>query len=103
MKDSRANPKRSLTLVDSDTFLTTWYVTIDDFCKSHLPPEHRGGAPASLTPSEMLTLALLGQWQRFPRERGLYRYSQRHRRGALHTSPARSQFNRLLRLQQEAL
>jgi hypothetical protein len=90
-------------MVDSDTFLTTLYVMIDDFCKSHLPPEHRCGAPASLTRSEVLTLALLSQWQRFPSERGFYRYAQRHLRGAFPTLPDRSQFNRLLRQQQAAL
>src|SRR5512144_612213 len=103
MKDSRANLKRSLTMVDSDTFLTTLYVMIDDFCKSHFPPKHRGGAPASLTPSEVLTLALFGQGQHFSSERGFYRYAQRHLRVAFPTLPDRSQFNRLLRQQQEAL
>ena len=48
-------------MVDSDTFLTTLYVMIDDFCKEHLSPEPRGGAPASLTRSEVLTLARFGQ------------------------------------------
>ncbi|HYQ92137.1 MAG TPA: hypothetical protein VES89_08695 [Candidatus Competibacteraceae bacterium] len=57
-------------MVDSDTVLTTLDVMIDDFCKRHLSPEPHGGAPASLTPSEGLTLALFGQWQRFPSERG---------------------------------
>jgi len=90
-------------MVDSDTFLTTLYVMIDDFCKSHLPPEHHCGAPASLTRSEVLTLALFGQWQRFPSERGFYRYAQRHLRGALPNLPDRSQCNRLLRQQQAVL
>ena len=90
-------------MVDSDTFLTTLYVMIDDFCKSHLSPEQRGGAPASLTPSEVLTLALFGQWQRFSSERAFYRYAQQHLRGAFPTLPDRSQFNRLLRQQQETL
>src|SRR5512144_3361351 len=103
MRDSRANLKTSLTLVDSDTFLTTLYVMIDDFCKSLLSPAQRGGAPASLTPSEVLTLALFGQWQRFSSERAFYRYAQRHLRGAFPTLPDRSQFNRLLRQQQETL
>src|SRR5574339_150309 len=103
MNDSNANLMKSLTMVDSDTFLTTLYVRIDDFCKSPFSPEHRGGALASLTPSEVLSLALFGQWQRFPSERGFYRYAQRHLRGAFPTLPDRSQFNRLLRQQQEAL
>jgi hypothetical protein len=87
----------SLTMVDSDTFLTTLYVIIDDFCKGYLAPEPRGGAPASLTRSEVLTLALVGQWQRFLSERGFYRYAQHCLRGAFPTLPNRSQFNRLLR------
>jgi hypothetical protein len=103
MRDSRANLKTSLTLVDSDTFLTTLYVMIDDFGKSYLAPEQRGGAPASLTSSEVLTLALFGQWQRFPSERAFYRHAQRHLRGAFPSLPDRSQFNRLLRQQQDAL
>ena len=101
MTDLRANLKTSLAMVDSDTFLTTLYVMSDDFCKSHLSPEQRGGAPASLTPSAVLTLALFGQWQRFSSERAFYRYAQRHLRGAFPTLPARSQFNRLWRQQQE--
>ena len=80
-------------MVDSDTFLTTLNVMIDDFCKSHFPPEHRGGALAPLTPSEVLTLALFGQWPHFPSERGFYRYVQRHLRKAFPTLPGRSQFN----------
>src|SRR5512147_2400926 len=103
MRDSRANLKKSLTMVDSDTFLTTLYVMIDDFCKSHLSPEHRSGAPASLTPSEVLTLALFGQWQRFSSERAFYRHAQRHLRGAFPRLPDRSQFNRLLRQQPDTL
>src|SRR5512147_2471235 len=103
MTDLRANLKRSLAMVDSDTFLTTWYVMIDDFCQSPLSPEQRGGAPTSLTPSEVLTLALFGQWQRCPSEREFYRYAQRHLREVFPTLPDRSQFNRLLRQQQTAL
>src|SRR5512147_2435429 len=103
MTDSRANRMTSLTMVDSDTFLTTLYVMIDDFCKGHLAPEPRGGAPAALTRSEVLTLALFGQWQHFLSERGFYRYAQRRLRGAFPTLPDRSQFNRRLRQQQMAL
>ena len=73
MNDSRATLMKSLTMVDSDTFLTTVYVRIDDFYKWPLSPEPHGGAPASLTRSEVLTRALFGQWQRFPSERGFYR------------------------------
>src|SRR5512143_292969 len=76
---------------------------IDDFCKGHLAPEPRSGALASLTRSEVLTLALVGQWQRCLSERGFYRYAQHCLRGAFSTLPDRSQFNRLRRRHQAAV
>lgn len=72
---------------------------VDDFCKQCLAPDARPGPPAALSRSEVLTLAILGQWQPFGSERGFDRYAQRHLRGAFPTLPARSQFNRLLRRQ----
>lgn len=90
-------------MVDLDTFLTTLYVMVDDFCKTHLPPESRPGPAASLTRSEVLTLAIFGQWQPFGSERGFYRYAQRHLRAAFPTLPDRAQFNRLVRHHQGAL
>jgi hypothetical protein len=54
-------------MVDVDTFLTTLYVMVDDFCKASLPPEHRPGPQATLSRSEVVTLAMLramaGLWQ----------------------------------------
>lgn len=91
-------------VVDIDTFLTALYVMVDDFCKTVLPPEApRPGPVTSLSRSEVLTLALCGQWQAFSSERGFYRYAQRHWRGAFPTLPTRPQFNRLLRHHQAAL
>ena len=37
---------------DVDTFLTTLYVMVDDFCQSHPPKDRRGGPEASLAPSD---------------------------------------------------
>lgn len=90
-------------MVDADTFLTALYVMVDDFDKAHLPPERRPGPPAALTRSEVLTLALFGQWQGFASERGFYRYARRHLRGAFPALPAREQFNRQLRRHYGAL
>ena len=84
-------------MVDADTFLTALYVVIDDFGKAHLPPEPHPGPAAALTRSELLTLALFGQWSGFGSERGFYRYARRHLRSAFPTLPAREQFNRQLR------
>lgn len=91
-------------MVDIDTFLTILYVMVDDFCKAHLLPEASQPGPApSLSRSEVLSLALFGQWQNFGSERGFYRYAQRRLRGAFPTLPAREQFNRLLRHHYDAL
>lgn len=89
--------------MDIDTFLTTLYVMVDDFCKQHLAPAACPGPPAALARSEVLTLAIFGQWQPFGSERGFYRYAQHHLRGAFPTLPARSQFNRLLRRHGDAV
>ena len=90
-------------MVDVDTFLTTLYVMVDDFCKPSLPPEHHPGPQAALSRSEVVTLAIFGQWQGFGSERGFYRYAQRHLRAAFPQLPTREQFNRQVRQQHEAL
>lgn len=90
-------------MVDVDTFLTTLYVMIDDFCKASLPAESHPGPHAALSRSEVLTLAIFGQWQEFGSERGFYRYAQRHLRSAFPCWPTRPQFNRQLRHHQPAL
>ena len=90
-------------MLDLDTFVTTLYVVIDTIDQT-LPPEavHPGPA-AGLCRSEVLTLAILGQWSRFPSERAFWRYAQGHLRAAFPGLPHRSQFNRLLRHYHDAL
>ena len=90
-------------MVDVDTFLTTLYVIADDFCKASLPVESPPGPHAALARSEVLTLAIFGQWQGFGSERGFYRYAQRHLRPAFPQLPTREQWNRQLRHHQAAL
>lgn len=87
-------------MIDVDTFLTTLYVTVDDFRHSSAPEDgsRPPGPEASLSPSEVVTLALFAQWARFASERDFYRYAKSHLRGAFPTLPHRSQFNRLVRL-----
>ena len=84
-------------MVDVDTFLTTLYVMADDFCKTSLPPEAHPGPQTTLSRSEVVTLAMFGQWQSFGSERGFYRYAQRHLRPAFPSLPTREQFNRQVR------
>lgn len=85
-------------MIDLETFLTTLYVMIDDFCQSKLePPTPKPGRVGSLSRSEVITLAVFGQWVQFPSERAFYRYAQQHLREAFPQLPDRSQFNRLQR------
>ena len=80
---------------DLDTFLTTLYVMVDDLCKLHglSMSKHPGPAP-KLGLSELITLALFGQWAQFPSERAFYRFAQRHLKAAFPTLPDHSQFVR---------
>ena len=86
-------------MVHVDTFLTTLYVMVDDFCMLSLPPEPHPGPQAAQSRSEVVTLALFGQWRGFGSERGFYRYAQRHLRAAFPALPAREQYNRQVRQQ----
>jgi hypothetical protein len=84
-------------VVDVDTFLTTLYVMVDDFCQTQ-PPKKRPGPEASLCQSEVITLSIFARWSRFASERDFYRYAYDHLRGAFLTLLSRPQFNRLVRL-----
>lgn len=81
---------------DLDTFLTVLYVMVDDLCKQHqlLRPQRRGPAP-KLGVSEIITLALFGQWARFSSERAFYRFVQRHLKAAFPNLPDHSQYQNL--------
>jgi hypothetical protein len=89
-------------MVDVDTFLTTLYVIADDFCQSR-PPRRRPGPDASLSESEIITLAIFARWSRFNSERDFYRYATGRLRDAFPTLPERSQFNRLVRSRTELI
>ena len=89
-------------MVDVDTFLTTLYVTVDDFCQSRAP-KRKPGPEASLSASEVITLSIFARWSRFASERDFYRYAETNLRDAFPTLPNRSQFNRLLRFHTEFL
>jgi len=86
-----------------DTFLTTLYVMVDDFCLLSLPPEPHPGPQAALSRSEVVTLALCGPWQGLGSERGFFRSAPRHLRAAFPQLPTREQSNRQVRQQQAAL
>lgn len=81
-------------MLDRDTFLTALYVYIDEFVQTQPPPPARPGPAPVLSASEVLTLALLAQWQRFASTRAFYRYAQLALRGCFPRLPDRSQFVR---------
>lgn len=84
-------------MLDVDTFLTALYATTDDFHKSRPKKQRRPGPDASLSPSEVATLAIFARFSRFASERDFYLYAHAHLRDAFPTLPDRSQFNRLVR------
>jgi hypothetical protein len=90
-------------VVAVDTFLTTLYVMIDDFCNASLAAEAYPGPHAALSRREVLTLAIVGQWQGFGSERGFYRHAQHHLRPAFPGLPTRAPLNRQRRHHQRAL
>jgi hypothetical protein len=90
-------------MLDVDTFLTTLYVMVDDFCHSHSPTPKKPGPQASLCASEVITLAIFARWGRFSSERDFYRYARRCLCNAFPTLPDRSQFNRSVRSHTELI
>ena len=91
-------------MIDVDTFVTTLYVIADDFCKENLPLEKmRCGPKSSLTRSEVVTLSIFSQFWKFRSERDFYRYAERNLRDAFPSLPDRSQFNRLVRRNIDAI
>lgn len=91
-------------MLDRDTFLTILYVMCDDYCKTHLAPETgRTGRKASLSRSEVIALAIYGQWSVFRNQRDFYRQSQKFLRAAFPCLPSRPQLNRLIRTHQSVI
>ena len=89
--------KEPILVLDLDTFLTSLYVITDDFCQSRPRKGRHPGPVASLSPSEVITLAIFARWSRFTSERDFYRYASSRLRDAFPTLPDHSQFNRLVR------
>jgi hypothetical protein len=83
--------------MDVDTFLTELYVMVDDYCKTYVAPRMAPGPAPSLSLSEVVTLAIFGQWGIFSSEHAFYRYANRRLRPLFPRLPARSQLNRMIR------
>lgn len=88
--------------MDLDTFLTTLYVLVDDWYKAKIGTlaQRRKAGTLKMSDSEVLTVALVGQWQvgvPWRSERGLVRYMQAHGRGWFPKMLQRSAFNERVR------
>lgn len=75
-------------MINLDPFLTLLYVMIDEVCQSHPETDTtRPGPVASLSRSEVITLAVFGQWGTFPRERAFSRFAEHRLRSAFPPCP----------------
>lgn len=88
--------------MDLDTFLTTLYVLIDDWYKADTQArmQRHGGPEIQLSDSEVLTVAIAGQWRvgvPWRSERGVVRYMQKQGRGWFPRMLKRSAFNERVR------
>lgn len=85
-------------MFDPETCLIALYVEVDTFCKVHVPElAPRCGRKPSLSVSEIVTLAIFGQWAEFRSERGFARWLSRHGRALFPTLPHRTRLNQLQR------
>jgi hypothetical protein len=88
--------------MDLDTVLTTLYVLVDDWYKAEgagLVTRHKGGKQL-MSDSEVLTLAIIGQWEvgvPWRSERGLVRFLHAHGRAWFPHLLQVSAFNRRVR------
>lgn len=88
--------------MDLEAFLTILYVLVDDWYNAYGVGQKKpsAGAKPRMSDSEVLTLALAGQWRvgvPWQSERGLVRYMQAHGRGMFPTMLQRSGFNQRVR------
>lgn len=85
--------------LDVDTFLVTVYCVCDDLYRAEIAPRMpaRPGAKPALADSEVLTLAVLAQWERHRCERCFLRYARHHWRGYFPRLTSQSAFNRRVR------
>ena len=67
-------------MLTTEDFLLTLYSLVDDFCRSR--PDliarcsGKRGRKTKLSPAEIITLSIFGQWNRFEGERGFWRFAQ---------------------------
>ncbi len=88
--------------MDLDTFMTTLYVWIDDWYKKQMAAQikRHHGPEAKMSDSEVLTVALAGQWRKgvpWQSERAVVRYMQKQGRQWFPTMLSHSRYNERVR------
>jgi hypothetical protein len=91
--------KQPAASAEVDTFLVTVYCLIDDLYRQYAGPvrAHLPGRPGELSDSEVLTLAVLCQWQPSGSERQFVRWAAQHWRSYFPRLLSQSAFNRRVR------
>jgi hypothetical protein len=86
-------------LLDTDTFLVTVYVLVDDLYRTEYAPKRprRPGPAPAMSDSEVLTLALLGQWRHDQSERAFVAWVRRHWQSYFPRMLTQGAFNRRVR------
>lgn len=90
-------------MIDYETFLTELYVMVDDFCKCNQPQKRKRGPQTGLSRSEIVTIAIAGQWFWYGSERGFYRTLKTNWSEAFPNLPTREQLNRRMRQEEEII
>jgi hypothetical protein len=84
--------------VELEYLLISLYVLVDEWWQeTHPPTPKKVGRPPSLSASEVLTLAVLAQWQRWRSERDFWRFADVHLRGYFPNLLSHGQLNRYIR------
>ena len=84
--------------MDLETFLVDLYVQVDEWWeRAHTPAPMRSGRPPSLSPSEVLALAVPAQWPRFRSQRDFFRFADAHLRSYFANLLSQNQLNRRIR------
>src|SRR5215211_1173618 len=84
--------------MDLESLLISVYVLVDDWWKvAHSPAPRKPGRPPLLSPSEVLTLAVLAQWPRWRSERDFFRFADAHLREYFPNLVSHGQLNRRIR------
>ncbi len=81
-----------------EDMLISLYVLVDEWWQqSHPPVPRRPGRPPLLSPSEVLTLAVLSQWPRWRSERDFFRFAEAYLREYFPNLLSHGQLNRRIR------